>query len=93
MVIEIKPNPIKYTFIKPYLNDIIIDLLKSDTCKIESTIAINFISSEDIREECVMHSKSDSTEVMPYDKAEDVIKELFGPLLYRYQIGLETLMR
>ena len=75
------------------MKEIIIDLQKSDTCKIELAIAINFISSEDVIEEYVMHSKSDSMEVMPYDKADHAIKELFGPLLYRYQIGLETLKR
>ena len=30
--------------IKPYLRNIIIDLQSSDTCKIQLTIAINFIS-------------------------------------------------
>ena len=33
---------------------------KYDTLKIQLTIAINFISSEDTDEEPVMHSKSDS---------------------------------
>ena len=30
---------------------------------------------------------------MVFDKADKVIKELFGSLLTRYQVGLETLMR
>ena len=37
-----------------------------------------------------MHSKSDNIEIMIYDKADEVIKELFESLLSRYQIGLET---
>ena len=45
--------------IKPYLRDIIIDLQSSDTWKIQLTIAINFISSKDMKEH-VMYSTSDS---------------------------------
>ena len=39
-----------------------------------------------------MHSKSDSIKVMIYDKADEVMKELFQSLLNRYQIGWETLV-
>ena len=45
--------------IRPYLKGIINDLKKSDTWKIQLTIAINFMSSKDNDEECVMHLKSD----------------------------------
>ena len=45
--------------------------------KTQLTVAINFISSKDINEECVIHSKSDNIEAMAYDKADEVIKELF----------------
>ena len=37
-----------------------------------------------------MHSKSDNIEVMRYDNANEVIKEIFESLFSRYQIGLET---
>ena len=37
-----------------------------------------------------MHSKKDDIEIMIYDKADEVIKEIFQLLFYRYQIGLET---
>ena len=37
-------------YIIPYLRDIIINLQKSDTWKIQSTVAINFISSKDLEE-------------------------------------------
>ena len=46
--------------IKPYLNDIITDLQKSDTWKIQLTIAINFIYSVDSEKEQIMHSKSNN---------------------------------
>ena len=44
--------------IKPYLRDIIINLQKSDTWKIQLTIAINFLSSKDVDEERVKQSKT-----------------------------------
>ena len=46
--------------IRPYIKDIINDLKKSDTGKLQLTIVINFISSKDTGEEHVMHSKSDN---------------------------------
>ena len=67
-------------------------LRKSDTWTIQLAIEINFISSKDVDEERVMHSKSDNIEIMNNDKPEEVIEELFQSLLYRYQIGLETSM-
>ena len=79
--------------IKPYLRDLIINLQKSDTWKIQLTIAINFISSKDIDEERLMHSKSYNIEFMSYDNANEVANELFESLLSRYQIGLEKSMR
>ena len=37
---------------KPYLRDKIINLQESEMWKIQSTIAINFVSSKDDDEEC-----------------------------------------
>ena len=59
---------------RPYLKDIINDFEKSGTWKIQLTIAINFVSSTDNDEERVMHSKSDSIEIMINDKAYEVIE-------------------
>ena len=64
--------------------DIINYLNKFDAQKIQLTIAINFISFKDTDEERVMHPKSDSTKVMIYDNADEVIKELFESLISRY---------
>ena len=47
----------------------------------------NFISSQDNGGEHVISSKSDNTEIMIYNKADEVITELFASLLNRYQIG------
>ena len=63
--------------IKPYLKDILDDLKKSATWKIHLIIGTNFTSSKDIDEGCVIHSKSDNTEIMIYDKPDEVIEELF----------------
>ena len=59
---------------RPYLKDIINNLGKCDTWKIQLTIAINIIYSIDNDEECVIHSKSDDIEIMINDKANEVIK-------------------
>ena len=59
-----------------FLKDIINNLKKSDTWKIQPTKAINFVSSTDNNEERVMHSKSDKIENMINDEANEVIKNL-----------------
>ena len=59
--------------IKPYLTDIIINLQSSDTWKIQLTIAINFTSSKDTEEECVMHSTSNNIKFTPYNDANEVV--------------------
>ena len=79
--------------IRPYLEDIINDLKKSDTGKTQLTIANNVISSKDNDEERVMHSKNDQIEIMISDKADEVIEELSQLPFSRYQIQLETSMK
>ena len=78
-MIEIKHYQLSYILIKvrPYLKDIINNVKKSDTWKIQLTIGNNFISSTDNDEERVMHSKSENIEFMINDEAVEVIKELF----------------
>ena len=53
--------------ISSYLKYTINNFKKSDTWKIQLTIANNFISSVENDEECVMHSKTDSIEIMMND--------------------------
>ena len=57
------------------LKDIINNLKKSDTQKIQLTIANKFISFIDNDEEHAMHSKSDNVEIMINDEADEVIKD------------------
>ena len=54
------------------MQDIKVNLKKPDTWKIQLAIVINFMSSKDIDEECLIHSKSDNIEIMTNDKAEEV---------------------
>ena len=70
MVIEIKEYQSKEELhkIRPYLKDIN-NLKKSNTWKIQLTLAIKFISSKDTKKKHVIQSKSDNIEIMTYDKA------------------------
>ena len=56
-------------------------------------IAIDFITSKSNDEEHVIHWKSYNTEIMTYDKTDEVVKELCESLFYRYQIELEASMK
>ena len=49
------------------LKNIIANLQKSRTCKIQLAIAVNFTFSQDTDEEQVIHLKSYIIEVMTYD--------------------------
>ena len=51
----------------------------------------HFSSSLDNDEERAMHSKSGNIEIMINDKADEVIKGLFGLLKSRYQNNLELM--
>ena len=78
--------------IRPYLKDIINDLKKSGTWKIQLTITINFIfSKDDNDEEHVMHSKRDNIEIMISDEADEFIEKRFDSLKNRYQNDLESM--
>ena len=54
---------------------------------------ISFMSFKDTNGEYVMHFKSNDSEIMINDKADEVIKELFESLFSRYLIGLEAKMK
>ena len=51
--------------------------IKSDTWKIQLTIAVNFVSSKDVDEERVMHLSTNNIEYMTYDNANEIVNELF----------------
>ena len=66
-VIEIKHYQLKNILIK--LDHIINNSKKSETWKIQLTMANSFISSTDNNEEHVMHCKSDNIDIMINDEA------------------------
>ena len=70
----------------------VIDLQNSDAWKTQLTIAINFISSKDAEEECVMDSTRNRKKFTLYSHANDIIDKLFESLLSSYQENLEPSM-
>ena len=72
---------------KPYFRDIVINLQKSSTWKIQLIVAINFISLKDIEEERVIPSKSKSIEFMPYYNGNEVVDELFNHFFQDTKLG------
>ena len=56
-------------------------------------MTINSMSCTGTDEERVIHSKSDNIEVMIFNKAYEVIQELFEALLSRYQTDLKESMK
>ena len=79
--------------IKPYLKDLLIDIQSSATWKIQLTIAVNFISSKDNKEQREMYSTSDNIKFTSYRYVIEVVNEIFESLLTRYQNNLEVSMR
>ena len=63
-----------------FLQNIMIDLQKLDTWKIQLTMIINFISSKDTDEDCLMRSKVDDIEVTTYDDPKEIIEDVFESL-------------
>ena len=57
--------------------------------KIQLIMKNNFISSLDINDTRIMHTKSDNIEIMNGTETFDIINELFKSFLRRYQEGLQ----
>ena len=51
------------------------------------------MSSKDINDEHIMHSKSDSIEITVNDTVDEVIEELFQSIISMHQIELKTLIK
>ena len=80
--------------IEPYLANMINDYKSKGEWKIQLTAGINFTSLKpDSNEKCIMHTKSDNTEIMFGSDTNEVIIELFKSFLQRYQEGLQEKMR
>ena len=59
--------------------------------KIQLTMQMNFISSNDSEETRTMHTKSSNTEIMMGNETDEISENLFDFLLQKYQDGLEEL--
>ena len=79
--------------IRPYLSDMIIDYKTQGEWKIQLTMSINFISSNDSDETHNLHTKSNNIEIMMGNETDEVIEKLFESLLQNYQKDLEESMR
>ena len=92
--------------IRPYLRDVIneeewklhsgntiIDYKTQGEWKSQLTMIINFISSKDSDEIRTMHTKSNNIEIMMDNETDEIIEELFKPLLQKYQERLGKKMR
>ena len=77
--------------ITPCLKDSINNIKKTDTWKVQLTIASNFISSMDNDKERVMNLKSDNIEMMMNDKTDEIIEEPFDSLKNRYQNSFQSI--
>ena len=82
-VINYHKTPIK--LMVHSLNKVIDDKTQFEEWKIKLTMQISFISSIDSGETRTMRTKSDNIEIMMVSETDDIIKELIGSLLQRYQ--------
>ena len=80
--------------IEPYLRELINDYISKGEWKIQLTAQINFISLRPGSNETrVMHTRSVNEEFTNGSDTDEIIKELFKPLLQRYQENLQEKMR
>ena len=72
---------------KPYLKEILNNLIKSDTWKIQLTIEITFISSKDTDEECIVYSKCDNVRIMIKVKQIKLSKNFLNHFFLEIKLG------
>ena len=65
----------------------------SSEWKIQLTMAINLISSKDSDDTRTMHTKGNNVEIMMGSEIDEIIEDLFGSFLQKYQEGLEESMK
>ena len=56
-------------------------------------MTVNFVSSKNFDDICIMHAKRDNIYIMMGDETDEIIKGLFEYLLQRHQEGLEESMK
>ena len=79
--------------IRQYLKDMIKDHKTKGEWKIQSTIAISFMSSKDSNESRTVPSKSNNIKILIGNETDKIIEKLFDSLLQKHQKGIEESMR
>ena len=64
--------------IRPYLDDIKIDYKTQGECKIQITMSISFISSNDSDKTHNLRTKSNNIEIMMGNETDEIMDELFN---------------
>ena len=80
-------------YVRPYLHDMINSFKKSDKRKLQLTMKPKCMLLTDSNEKRMLHTKNDNVENMFSKDADEIVQELFGSLLERYQEGLEQSMK
>ena len=78
-----------FNMIRPYLSDMINDHKTEEEWKIQLSMTNNVVGSKDSDQIHIMHTKIYNEETGMGDETDDIIKELFKPLLKKYREGLE----
>ena len=79
--------------IKPYLRDMIDNYKARGEWTIQLSMRIIFVSFIDANETHVMYTKSYNIVIMSGAETNNIINELIGSFIMRYQKGLETKMK
>ena len=80
--------------IEQYLRELINDYKNKGEWKLQLITEINFISLKPGSDETrLMHTKSDSEEIMTGSDTDEIIEELFEPFLQKYEQNLEEKMK
>ena len=82
-----------FNMIRPYLSDMINDHKTEGEWKIQLSMTNNVVRSKDSDQIHIMHTKIYNVEIGMGAETDDIIKELFKPLLKKYREGLEESMR
>ena len=78
-----------FNMIRPYLSDMINDHKTEEEWKIQLSMTNNVVGSKDSDQIHIMHTKIYNVETGMGDETDDIIKELFKPLLKKYREELE----
>ena len=77
-----------------YLRELIEEYKLKGEWKVQFTIEVNFISLKPGSDETrIIYTRSDNIEIMFGDNNDDIIEQLFGSLLQKYEENLQNKMR